>query len=79
MFSALQSTTDRVDGSHTYMARFKVNPLSVNGVIDYTTGPVDIYSLSGLRLFHQVTDTERALRTLPAGIYIVGGKKVLKR
>ena len=78
-FSDLQATTDCVNGSHTYVARFKVNPLSINGVIDHTTGPVDIYSLSGLRLFHQVTDIERALHTLPAGIYIVGGKKVMKR
>lgn len=78
-FSSLQSTTDRVDGSHTYTARFTVNPLSIDGVLDYSTGPVDIYNLSGMRLFHQVTDIERALRSLPAGIYIVGGKKVMKK
>lgn len=78
LFSELLATTDRVDGNHTYVARFKENPVSVNGLRS-TVNAVDIYNLMGLRLFHQVTDVERAMRTLPAGIYIVGGKKVMKR
>lgn len=39
------------------------------------TGPYDVYDLKGLKVRHQVT----SLDGLPAGIYIVNGKKVLKK
>jgi uncharacterized protein YjdB len=37
--------------------------------------PFDVYDLRGQKVLHQVT----SLKGLPAGIYIVNGKKVLKK
>ena len=44
-----------------------------------TDGPVDIYSITGICVRTRVSDIGAALRTLPAGIYVVGGQKVLVR
>jgi uncharacterized protein YjdB len=40
-----------------------------------TIKPFDVYDLSGRKVLHQVT----SLDGLPDGIYIVNGKKVLKK
>ena len=50
------------------------------GIEDLTAdgGCVDIYSVSGLKLYGNVR-LEDGLRKLPTGIYIVGGKKTIKR
>ena len=37
-------------------------------------GPFDVYDLNGRKVLHQVT----SLDGLPAGIYIVNGRKVMK-
>ena len=37
--------------------------------------PFDVYDLSGRKVLHQVT----SLGGLPDGIYIVNGKKILKK
>ena len=39
-------------------------------------GPVDVYSVNG-QLLRQGVDRNNATQGLPAGVYIVGGKKVL--
>ncbi|MBR5325033.1 MAG: hypothetical protein IKU49_00915 [Prevotella sp.] len=39
------------------------------------TGPFDVYDLRGLKVRHQVN----SLDGLPDGIYIVNGRKVLKK
>ena len=41
--------------------------------------PMNIYSLTGTLLRSHVTDVKAALRSLPRGIYIVGGRKVCNR
>ena len=57
---------------------------SMDGDDDEVTGieenavvvePFDVYDLSGRKVLHQVT----SLDGLPNGIYIVNGKKVLKK
>lgn len=41
-------------------------------------GPVDVYSVNG-QLLRKGVDRDQATQGLPAGVYIVGGKKVLVR
>lgn len=52
--------------------------LSPDGASDGTldTTPVDVYSLSGLKLRTAVP--RATLRTLPSGVYVVNGQKVVK-
>lgn len=41
--------------------------------------PLAIYSLSGQQLRRNVTNLKEALRSLPEGLYIIGGRKVLNK
>lgn len=52
----------------------------VSGIVtpDLESTPVDVYSLDG-RLLRTAVPSATALRDLPRGVYIVGGKKVIKR
>ena len=56
-----------------------LDPNGLDGVTDVVTDAnerlVDVYTTSGIRLMHQVK--REAVYTLPAGLYIVGGEKVL--
>ncbi|MDE6487305.1 MAG: hypothetical protein K2L76_07385 [Muribaculaceae bacterium] len=45
---------------------------------DAESGPVDVYNLQGMRLRRGV-EAHEALKGLPAGMYVVGSKKVLVR
>ena len=51
---------------------------SIRQTLSDGTLPVDVYSLQGVQLRKNVERGE-ALKGLPAGIYIVGGKKVVKK
>ena len=51
---------------------------SIRQALSDGTLPVDVYSLQGVQLRKNVERGE-ALKGLPAGIYIVGGKKVVKK
>ena len=51
---------------------------SIRQILSDGTLPVDVYSLQGVQLRKNVERGE-ALEGLPAGIYIVGGKKVVKK
>ena len=51
---------------------------SIRQTLSDGTLPVDVYSLQGVQLRQNVERSE-ALEGLPAGIYIVGGKKVVKK
>ena len=51
---------------------------SIRQILSDGTLPVDVYSLQGVQLRKNVECGE-ALEGLPAGIYIVGGKKVVKK
>lgn len=54
-----------------------INPAGVKEVSDFdANGSVDVYNLQGLRVLKNVTPKE-ILGTLPAGIYIIGGRKVV--
>ncbi len=58
----------------------KVSVSNTTGVkdisIDDSNGPVDVYNMNGQMLRHNV-DRDQATNGLPAGIYIIGGKKVI--
>jgi hypothetical protein len=70
--------TIRLFGIDTYGS---VNNDSTSSVAltqsDETNSPVNVYSLTGILLRSDVTRAD-ALKDLPRGIYIVGGKKVVK-
>ena len=51
---------------------------SIRQALSDGTLPVDVYSLQGVQLRKNVA-RDAALEGLPAGIYIVGGKKVVKK
>ena len=51
---------------------------SIRQALSDGTLPVDVYNLQGVQLRQNVKRGE-ALKGLPAGIYIVGGKKVVKK
>lgn len=62
--------------------QFTVNNGTVTGLDEIATedmnAPVNVYNMQGMML-KQGVDREDALTDLPAGIYIVGNKKMLKR
>ena len=78
-FSDDAIVTDIAKGSWTYTAVYVKSVDDGISGLTATDGPVDIYSLTGVRMRSAVTDVRQALRSLPAGIYIVGGQKVSKR
>lgn len=51
---------------------------SIRQALSDGTLPVDVYNLQGVQLLRNV-ERNAALEGLPAGIYIVGGKKVMKK
>ena len=53
----------------------EVTDIEIVEVTPATEEPFDVYDLRGHRVLHQVT----SLDALPAGVYIVKGKKVLKK
>lgn len=72
-------TTDVVRAATTYTAVCVATDENAIAHIAATDGPVDIYSITGICVRTRVSDIGAALRTLPAGIYVVGGQKVLVR
>lgn len=62
--------------------QFEINNGMVTGLDDIATdamnAPVNVYNMQGM-LIKQGIAREEALTDLPAGIYIVGNKKILKR
>ena len=62
------------------ISELKVSVSNTTGVkdisIDDSNGPVDVYNMNGQMLRHNV-DRDQAAKGLPAGIYIIGGKKVI--
>lgn len=49
----------------------------IDGVASETNEPVDVYNLQGVKVRGNVAPAD-ALESLPKGVYIVGGKKVVK-
>ena len=78
-FSDRAVVTDIVTGNDTYVAYPKGLSVHADDIATKPNHPVDIYTLTGIRIRHGVTDVNAALRWLPAGAYIVGGKKVVVR
>ena len=78
-FSDQAVVTDIVTGNDTYVAYSKGLSVDVDDIATQPDRPLDIYTLTGIRIRHGVTDLNATLRTLPAGAYIVGGKKVVVR
>ena len=78
-FSDRAVVTDIVTGNDTYVAYSKGLSVHADDIATKPNHPVDIYTLTGIRIRHGVTDVNAALRWLPAGAYIVGGKKVVVR
>lgn len=87
--SKLQTTTDVVKGNHTYKAFFSLNPLGVSSSNNASAVPCHIYNLMGVRVASDVVSVEKALQSLPAGVYIVrsaegrlhgkNGRKIVKK
>ncbi|MDE5947928.1 MAG: hypothetical protein K2G86_03965, partial [Prevotella sp.] len=69
------------DASNAIVFRV-VEPSGISGTVVSANGQsaakVDVYSMAGTLLRRGVPASE-ALSTLPAGIYVVGGKKVVKK
>ena len=65
--SSSSRSTDGDDDDTTGIRKFEEAPAA--------TGPFDVYDLSGHKVRHQVT----SLDGLPNGVYIVNGKKMLKK
>ena len=63
-----------------HLEAFSVPATGITGIkqvnADNDNGPVDVFNMQGQLLKRQV-DREHATDDLPAGIYIIGGKKVL--
>ncbi len=78
LFSTSLTVTDVVKADHIYKATFRENMVGIDRV-QGSSMPTNIYSLTGVCVAHKVTDVQKTLRSLPAGIYIVGGKKVIKK
>lgn len=75
-----QTLTILVDDDCTYVALFAAD--QQDGIDEHhltATQPNAIYSVDGRQLRQGVTNVSAALRSLPAGLYIVGGHKVVKR
>lgn len=48
---------------------------AISGIATDSNEKVDVYNLQGIRLMHNVSPAE-AIKQLPAGLYIMGGKKI---
>ena len=51
-------------------------PSTVTGISHFEDEPVSVYTLSG-QLVRRHADRQQATQGLPAGIYLVGNKKVM--
>lgn len=47
----------------------------VEGIIDDTEKPVDVYNLQGVRVLHNATKDQ--IKSLKSGVYVVGDKKIV--
>jgi hypothetical protein len=75
-----QELTVIVASDATYTAVFTDKKIDAIAVISQSPACADgIYSLDGRLLRSHVTNLGEALRSLPAGIYIVNGRKVVNR
>ena len=54
------------------------DPTSIDSIVATSNTPLDVYNLSG-QLVRKATDNRQVTQGLPAGIYIVGGKKIVVR
>lgn len=66
-----------VEGSRDYTAVFSSKPTSI--AAPAVGQSVSIYSIGGQLLRRNVTDVRAALRSMPEGLYIIGGRKVMNR
>lgn len=73
--SAVNALAIDLNGEVTSLNAVLTDDASSSASADVT--PVDVYTLSGLKL-RTATPRSEALRDLPAGVYIVGGQKVIK-
>lgn len=67
-----------VEDDCTYTVVFKEQPTGIASSTQTEPG-VSIYSMNGQLLRHNVSDLREALRSLPEGLYIIGGRKVLNK
>lgn len=70
---------EAVDGVYTFETEgdTTVSVLSTSGIADVTVGENqthDVYNLQGIRVAHNASSAD--LNNLPAGIYIINGKKI---
>ena len=74
-FSAALQT----DGTHeSYRLSFDGKVVGISApALTPNAAPADVYTVDG-KLVRRAADATRALEGLPAGIYVVGGKKVVK-
>jgi beta-xylosidase len=56
----------------------RMDPAGIEAISETTDQPVSVYSLSGQLVRHKVSRSQ-ATEGLPAGLYVVGGKKVIVR
>ncbi len=74
----VQSVSYSYNASPFTVSQFEVKDVSDVEIIEAETANVNVYNMMGVCL-KQGVDRECALDNLPAGIYIVGNKKVIKK
>lgn len=67
-----------VPGTATSALVLPDTPTGIDGISSVTPENTDVYSITGV-LLRKGTTAGNALNTLPGGIYIVNGKKVIKK
>jgi hypothetical protein len=70
--------TVTVEADGAYTAVFEADPTNVFSAVRQASS-TSIYSPNGQLLRRNVTNLKEALRSLPEGLYIIGGRKVLNR
>lgn len=76
---ATQTLEVLVTGDCTYKAVFKEVNTEIIDINCRISNSTNIYGLNGQLLRRQVKDLNEELRSLPEGLYIIGGRKVLNR
>ncbi len=76
------SETEPEEGSILYVAARYTHATETDGIDTIDSNlptSADIYTLSGVKVSANGQSVQQVLSTLPQGVYIVGGKKVVKR
>lgn len=70
-------TFENVAPVQAITATYIVASTGVNAVFDADTTEFDVYGINGLKILKAADN--KAVDSLPAGLYIINGKKVIKR